>query len=328
MQFDKTACERIRRRLAGGEGIEAIATSLRCPSSSIRRALKRLGFGTVADCASGAPDLGPTLYEVFAPSDTVTDPVVPPPPAQSGLRTTLVISDVHRPYHDPQAWLVALEVARELRPYRVVIIGDWQDCYSVSKFTKDPDRLRFLRDELEDGRAGLRELETAAQAECYDFCEGNHEVRIPALINSKVPALHGMISIREYLGLDAHGWRWAPYKTSVRVGKMTYTHDVGRYGMYAARWTLADVGTNVTFGHTHKLCSWFEGNLHEGVHTCLNVGWLGDLDKVDYKHQDKARREFQHGLGVVYQDQDGVSYAHPVPIISGRCEVAGRMISA
>jgi hypothetical protein len=61
------------------------------------------------------------------------DPCVPPPPKQSGLRTTLVIPDTHRPYHDPAAFAVALEVAREIRPHRVVIIGDWQDCYSASR---------------------------------------------------------------------------------------------------------------------------------------------------------------------------------------------------
>jgi hypothetical protein len=186
----------------------------------------------------------------------------------------------------------------------------------------------FLRDELEDGRTGLREIEKAARADELIFCEGNHEVRLPALIASKCPELHGLVSIREYLGLDDHGWRWVPYKQSVRIGKMSYTHDVGRYGMYAARWTLHDMGSNVCFGHTHKLGLWIEGNQHEGARVAMNVGWLGNVDAVDYQHADKARRENQHGLGVVYQDQDGVSFCHPVPIIGGRCEVAGRMVTA
>jgi predicted phosphodiesterase len=274
------------------------------------------------ECASSPP---PPEY----PPPQTVDPAVPESPRHvSGLRTILVIGDAHIPYHDKRAWAVVLEVARELRPDILVHIGDGLDCYSISRFRKDPDRVRFLRDELEEGRTCMRELEQAAKARQLVYCEGNHETRLPRLIADKVPALHRLVSVPEYLGLREHGWEWVPYKQSKRIGKMSFTHDVGRWGTYASRWTLHDAGTNIAFGHTHALRTWFEGTTHEGPKVALNTGWLGDVEAVDYKHRDKARREYQHGFGVVYQQPDGLIYPHAVPIIRGQCEVAGRLVSA
>ena len=261
------------------------------------------------------------------PSLPLPDPEPPEPPrvASGSLRRILVVPDAHIPYHAPKALALVREVAQQFRPNILVVIGDWGDCYCVSSFDKDPERKRFLRDELEECRVEMRALVEASRAERVVICEGNHEARIKKLL-TKVPALHGLVSFPEYLGIQQNGWEWVPYKTSVRIGKMNYTHDVGRYGVNATRATLQDSGTCVTFGHTHRLAEHYEGNHREGTRVCLNVGWLGDPAAADYQHIDKVRRESQHGLGIQYQDQDGVTFSHAVPFVNGACEIEGRRV--
>jgi predicted phosphodiesterase len=234
----------------------------------------------------------------------------------------MVWPDTHAPYHSEVAVSVALNVLKTIKPDALVILGDFFDCYSVSRFPKDPSRKSKLRDELDGGIPILDEIEAVGIKDVH-FLKGNHEVRIEALIAAQAPALDGMISIRDELRIDERGWHWTDYKKSLKLGHMLYSHDFGRHGVHAGYQGLMDIGGNICFGHTHKL-----GTQYRGYHTALNCGWLGDVEMVDYRHADIAKREYQLGFGLVDEDEDGCVWPQAVAIVNDSAMVRGRRITA
>lgn len=169
------------------------------------------------------------------------------PPAADGLTRILVIPDTHAPFHSEKAWQVALAAAGELKPHVIVVIGDFVDCYSISRYPKSAARKTSLKAELDVARPMLRELAKLAPRHIY--CEGNHEWRLERFVNERAPELFGLIGIREFLLDPTDCWSWVPYQSWTSIGKMSFSHDVGRSGVNAGRQTLQEFGGNICFGH-------------------------------------------------------------------------------
>ncbi len=243
-------------------------------------------------------------------------------------QTVLVCPDTHVPYHDPIAWAVFIAAAKKLRPDVLVIIGDFADAYSISSHTKNPQRRQLLVDELDVVQEKLDELD-ALRIPRTIWTEGNHENRLRRLVAEKVPELDGMVkTFEEYLRTSDRGIEWVPYRQSVSIGRMLFTHDVGRCGVYAARQSLLDVGGNVCFGHSHRAAVAYQGTTKGEGHVALNVGWLGSYDDLEYMHQVRARRDWQHAFGVVDLDETGCVWGQVIPIVNGGAMVRGQKVAA
>jgi hypothetical protein len=58
------------------------------------------------------------------------------------------------------------------------------------------------------------------------------------------------------------------------------------------------------------------------------LGWLGDVEMVDYKHKAMAKKEWALGFGVGYLDpKTEIVYIVPTPIIKYTCLVEGQLIT-
>lgn len=241
------------------------------------------------------------------------------------LTKILVIPDMHHPYADDLVWRTILAVAREAKPDIVVIIGDFCDFYSVSFHAKDPARGARLRAEIDYCNDALNELQQTGVRRVV-FVEGNHENRLARWVAERAPELFRMMTVQDLLGIEKRGWEWVPYKSWITIGKMSYTHDVERCGINAGRQSLIDFGGNLTFGHSHRGSTTYQGTLDDGQHVCLNVGHGSDYDKVDYRNRARAKRDWQHGFGWQVQTSNGDTWCQFVPILDGRCIVDGQLI--
>lgn len=245
------------------------------------------------------------------------------------VQKILVCPDAHHPHADKRAWACFLEANRVLRPDAVVCIGDFADCDSVSFHDKGPMSEGSLKKEISLVSDALDEWDFALPYECRKyFCEGNHEFRITRYLNQNAPAFEGLLSLQSLLRFEDRGWHFTPYKQSLRIGQMTFTHDIGRCGKYTASQSLADYGDNIVVGHSHRASVVYAGTVGGSTHVAMNVGNLVSYDSIDYRHKDLAHREWQHGFGLIYQTEDGVSWCTFVPIIDGRCVVEGKEIRA
>ncbi len=250
-------------------------------------------------------------------------------PDNSGReQTILVCPDTHVPYHDPAAWEVFLNVARKLRPDVLVMIGDFADCYAISSHLKSPTRRHRFIEELDVVNEKLDEL-CALRVPRMVWTAGNHEARSTKIVAERVPELDGLVrTLPEYLRVAERGIEWVPYRQGINIGRMFFTHDVGRCGVYAARQSLIDVGGNVTFGHSHRAAVAYQGTAKGEGHVSLNVGWLGSYDEIDYVHAIRARRDWQHAFGLVDMDETGCVWGQVIPIVNEVAMVRGQRVAA
>lgn len=219
-----------------------------------------------------------------------------------------------------------IRAARAMQPHIIVVLGDFADLYSCSRFDKDPRRRARLELEAAEANELLDELDELG-AERKIFVEGNHEFRLARLLKSAAPSLVGCLSIEELFQLKERRWLYVPYETHTKVGNTYLTHDAGYYGVNAARQTQALYQASVLFGHTHRIQYQVTGNADGKPQTAATFGWLGDPEAVDYKHQVKARRDYVHGFGEGLLEPSGVVHVKPCPIIRRKVWVGGNLIT-
>jgi hypothetical protein len=126
------------------------------------------------------------------------------------------------------------------------------------------------------------------------------------------------------LGLHETGWKWVPYRQSVKLGKLNLTHDTGSAGVNAHRQSAARFMGSTVIGHTHRMAYEVTGRFDASPYLACMLGWLGDRGRAaKYLHEASAA-SWVHGFGVGYlEPTSGVVYLTPVPIIDGRCVVEG-----
>lgn len=238
------------------------------------------------------------------------------------LKKILFIPDLHFPYNDKKYWRLLMKVAKDLKPNIIVIVGDFIDCYCVSDYNKDPKRINTLKEETASARQGLRELESL-NAEENIYCFGNHESRLDRIIVQKAPALKGLVDIETLL--DLRKWRVVEYQEHTTIGKLNITHDVGHAGKYAAFQTLDAFQDNVVIGHTHRASVVYQGTVAGIPHVCMNLGWGGSVDDIDYMHKAKANRDWMHSFGLGYMEKNGIVHCQIVPVINKKCVIEGKL---
>lgn len=242
---------------------------------------------------------------------------------------TFIFGDVHSPYKDKKAFSAAVKACKASGADNIIIIGDFVDCYAVSAHPKSPERKKNLSWEIEEANADF-DIICDIPADRHIYVGGNHEYRMDRYIRDRAPELFGLAgtTIPEMMQLKHRGVEWVPYTDYVKIGKVLYTHDLVRAGQDAVRQVANDAGTNVIFGHTHRGGTAYQGTVFDGPHVAMSVGWLGDVNSVDYKHKIKALRDWQHGYGLVDQDSKGYGWCQFIPIIDGESMLDGRVIKA
>ena len=217
-----------------------------------------------------------------------------------------------------------MKAAQSFQPDGIVVMGDLADFYAVSDFSKDPARANRLDEELEDVEAGLDELD-ALGAVNKVFCAGNHCDRLRRFLQDNAPQLHKRLTVPKLLHLERRGWIYVPYRQDIKIGKMYFTHAVGKAGRSSVFQCADTYQHSVITGHTHRLAYVVEGDATGKAKLSAQFGWLGDVTKADYMHQIKARRDWALGFGVGYLDPTTqVVHVTPVPIVNYTCVVEGR----
>jgi len=111
---------------------------------------------------------------------------------------TVFSFDHHAQYYDPFSWFVYLDTCKRIQPTVAGLGGDTLDCYSVSSYNTDPNRLLSLQTELDHVRFKmLKPLREACPNSQIDFFLGNHEWRLWKILVSQMRgALAGLDSLQ------------------------------------------------------------------------------------------------------------------------------------
>ena len=241
------------------------------------------------------------------------------------LEPILIVPDTHAPYHDRRAWSLMMDVATDLKPKHIVCMGDIWDCYTISKYSKSPERTLRFREEMRIVNSLLDQLDSLG-AENKLFVEGNHEDRLRIYMQDKAPELWGMVALPDLLRLAERGWLYVPYKNDIELGRLHITHDTGNAGKYAVYRAMDAYQHSVITGHSHRMAYLVEGDATGQQQISAQFGWLGDIEKIDYMHKIQARRNWALGFGIGYLDpKTDIVYLVPVPIVNYTCMVNGRL---
>ncbi len=247
--------------------------------------------------------------------------------SKSKIEKILFIPDSHVPYHDKDAFDLMLKAGKAFKPDHVIILGDFADFYGVSSHSKDPNRALKLKEEIEEVKKALDQVASLG-AKNNVFVSGNHEDRLERYLRDRAPELFNFISIPKILELKEKGFTYVPYKRAYKIGKLNVTHDTGVAGRYAHYKALDTFQHNIIIGHTHRIGYAVEGDAQGNRHLGAMLGWLGDVEEIDYMHQVKARKEWSHGIGTGHMDTStGVVYVTPTPFINGSVLIEGKVIS-
>lgn len=276
------------------------------------------------------------------PGPTAPDPApvgsAPPPPLRQTveiapkirpvviggeLEPVLIVPDTHVPYHDERAWQVMLAAARDIQPKRIIILGDFVDFYAVSFHTKALNRSRNLKWEIEQARLKRADLDGLG-ADSKIYIKGNHEDRLDRFLATYAGPINDLVDFDREMGLTENGWQVVPYKQGYDLGHVSFTHDTGSAGINAHRQSMNVYHGSVVIGHTHRMGYDVVGSTKGKRILCAMLGWLGDFDRIDYVHKQKALRDWVHGFGVGYYEKStGLVYIQPVPIVNYSCTVSG-----
>lgn len=243
------------------------------------------------------------------------------------MQKWLIIPDCHIPYHSKPAWALLLRAARVLKPDRIVALGDFADCASISHHSKDPSRIGRFASELGAVNQCLDDLESLG-AKQHHYIQGNHEHWLERLLMEKAPELCGLDSLTwpVLLGLQDRGWTYTPYRQHLKLGRVYFTHETGKAGANAHQQARATFESNVVIGHTHRLAIAYSGNAQGKAHVGAMFGWLGDVTRVEYAHRVQALRDWQLGFGTAHVESNGTVHLQAIPIINGKCVVEGKLI--
>jgi hypothetical protein len=198
----------------------------------------------------------------------------------------IVLSDLHVPFHDERLLDVWVERLDKMHWDGIDIIGDFLDCYSLSRFDTNPDRKADFQTELDRGKTILETIRlVTGPATDIRYSEGNHEDRLRKHLWGKDRRLADLrnLTIPHLLGLDELGVKWYPTEKPYQIGDLWYSHgDILRSGAGATgRAKSTAMGGPVLIGHTHRL-GFSPRTMHTGTHESYEVGYMADSSKLDY----------------------------------------------
>jgi predicted phosphodiesterase len=241
------------------------------------------------------------------------------------LEKWLIIPDCHVPFHDRRAFALMLRAAKKLGIKNAAILGDFADFYSVSSHPKPPGRVKDLKWETDQVHTSLDEIEEVITGK-KEYVQGNHEERLERYLTDKAPELFSTVKFEKIMRLKERGWKYTPYRSHTKIGRLFLTHDCGKVGRLAHVDAMNAFQGNVVIGHTHRLGYAVEGNVKGKPHVGAQLGWLGDFEQVEYMHKIRAARDWVHGFGIAYVEGNGNVHLTPVPIVGGKVLAEGKLI--
>lgn len=263
------------------------------------------------------------------------------------------------PMQDEAAMAVALGVIAEVRPHRIVDLGDFLDLAEASsKFAVLPEFVGVTQPALDRGHRFLAEQIAAAgpELEGVDLLEGNHDDRIARMVvqNARAalrlrqagepPDSWPVISIPHLLNLDKLG---VTYTGAYPAGRIKLADAHGRqaplYALHGEKLDMAKMAKSerqsTIQGHSHHVAVHSETYEVAGDPVEVESWSIGCLSRTDgavpstkggtdSRGRPWVRHEsWQQAMAVVTETDDGWDI-EPVRIRDGRAMFRGKLITA
>jgi predicted phosphodiesterase len=234
------------------------------------------------------------------------------------IRKPLVLSDLHIPYHERDAIMVALDHGFKSECDAIYINGDLIDFADISRWGKDPRKKRVAveLDMVDDFLRGLVKLGLPVF-----WKMGNHEERWNRHLLDNAPALSDIeaFQISRVLDLEELDIETIGPRQRARFGSLIviHGHEFGQSffnPVNPARGLFLRAKTSAMAGHNHQSSKHSESNLNGKAMSCFSTGCLCDMAP---EYSPFAYAKWNHGAAIVEVDGDWFNVEN-FEIIEGR----------
>ena len=239
-------------------------------------------------------------------------------PVEIKVKKSLVLSDIHVPFHDKEALILAIRHGLDVGCDSIIFNGDFCDFFRLSYFRKDITVVQF-REELDIVRQTLKAIcDIFGDGKIY-LKEGNHEERLESYLQVRAPDLLGVkdFKIKNILKLDDLGIQYIGDKRPIKIDHLYIIH--GHEFVYSsynpvnpARGYFLRAKTICLGAHYHQTSEHTETALDGNVTSVWSTGCLSALHPK-YMPINK----WNHGFAVVDMSKDSFCVDN-LKIIKGR----------
>jgi len=209
----------------------------------------------------------------------------------------VVKPDTHVPLEDPRALELFLKIVHDLKPDRLIDLGDAVDFGSISRFPKSQDEPSILADVLGFNKC-YRAIRDAVGPKCkFQFIEGNHSYRIRNYLYGSARELSSLecLRLQNLLEFKKHKIDGPYDKIELCGGKLVALHGwpiIRRWPGQAANEWLTREGRSGLSGHTHNLAI-VGRRRYDGALVWAECGFLGLMDQPYLRGQ---QTNWTHGF--------------------------------
>jgi predicted phosphodiesterase len=232
---------------------------------------------------------------------------------------TLILSDVHLPYHDSSAVEKAIEWGLEHEPDALILNGDICDFFAVSRWLKDPRKIR-LKEEIDATIQFFRYVRARFPRARIIWKMGNHEERWEHYLWQKAPELLEVeaFDFAEIFKLPELGIEIVKDQRIIMLGKLPVLHG-HEYPkgitnpVNQARGMFIRGLECAIAGHGHRSSEHAEGTLLGKLVTTWSTGCLCNLTPA-YARVNK----WNWGFAFVESDRTGAFAVKNLRIYAGK----------
>ena len=212
-------------------------------------------------------------------------------------KSVLVISDLHIPYHHPDAFQFLAELKKKYKPDLVVNIGDELDHHAISMHEHNPD-LMSAGDELKSSRVYVKELEKIFPQ--MTLVHSNHSSLVyRRALKYGLPKDY-LRSYNEFLGVGK-GWIWVDDLTITLSdgSRCFFTHGLSATVLQVAM----QYGMNTVQGHYHTKFSIGYYSNPDALIWGMQVGCLIQQKSMAFDYAKNFKSRFIVGCGMIIDGQ-------------------------
>lgn len=260
---------------------------------------------------------------------------------KSDARRAVILPDLQIPFQDEKAVEVALKIVRDVKPDKIVLLGDMLDLSAWSKYTQKPEWALQTQDAIVYAHKLLATLRMMCPSAEIVVLAGNHDARME---NQMLQNLQAAYRLKRADQLDGYPVMSVPYLCAFDQLDIEYIPgypanrywindrlqarhgSISRNGASTAKAISNDERVSTIFGHIHKLETHYQTKqVREGGRTnaAFSPGCLCKIDgsvpgtNTGYDTRTNQALEnyanWQHGLMVVdYEDGDSAFYPQQI----------------
>lgn len=245
------------------------------------------------------------------------------------VERNFVFSDIHYPEHNYQAVDCAMQVMKDYKPHRIILIGDAMNMSPVSHWMQDkkrPMENKRLLGEYKGFNLLLNKAVKLAGKQLKEvvYILGNHEDWVQQYID-KHPEVEGLLEVEANVKVDNPKvkLKFVPFNEFYHVGKLALTHGLYTNKYHASKHVEA-VGKSVMYGHTHDVSVHTKIGLssEKDKHQAMSIGSLCDLSP-DYMRN--RPHNWIHAFALVDKQPNGYFTPHIINIIGGTTVWNGKL---